>query len=411
MKAMTLLILIFTQTAKANEVELLHWWTSQGETAALEVLAKTVKQQGIGWKSAAVQGGGGDGAMAVLQARAIVGNPPFLTQIEGYTLKSWAELSFVTPLDKFAYSDGWGSKMHNIARQVSQYNGHYVSVPITLHRINWMWLNLHLFRQHALKVPQTWPQLLSVVQYFHSKGVKPLALGNTPWQVFMLFENMALGIGGDAYYRAAFTKLKPEALTSATTYKVLALFHSLGELIKEGLSKQNWDAATQELIEGRAAIQLSGDWVLGELITHEDSKKQNIVCYPAPQTERYFVYNIDSLALLDQSNIPPSPGLLVNTLAGLPFQQAFNRLKGALPARSDADLSGFHPCSVTALQAFLQAEKNGQLLPSVADSMALSPIAQNAIMNELFRYFNGLTPSAETLIARLLAIAENQRPK
>ena len=60
----------------ADEVEVLHWWTSGGEAAALEVLKKKLESQGITWKDMPVAGGGGEQAMTALRARVTAGNPP-----------------------------------------------------------------------------------------------------------------------------------------------------------------------------------------------------------------------------------------------------------------------------------------------------------------------------------------------
>ncbi|MEM8704041.1 MAG: sugar ABC transporter substrate-binding protein, partial [Pseudomonadota bacterium] len=35
---------------KAEDVEVLHWWTSGGEAAALNVLKQDLEGQGIGWQ-------------------------------------------------------------------------------------------------------------------------------------------------------------------------------------------------------------------------------------------------------------------------------------------------------------------------------------------------------------------------
>src|SRR3712207_8262783 len=59
----------------AEEVEVIHWWTSGGEAAALQVLRENLEKQGITWKDAAIAGGGGDQARTVLQARMAAGNP------------------------------------------------------------------------------------------------------------------------------------------------------------------------------------------------------------------------------------------------------------------------------------------------------------------------------------------------
>ena len=55
--------------AIADDVEVLHWWTSGGEAKALTVLKDDLKTQGIGWKDMPVAGGGGSNAMTVLRAR------------------------------------------------------------------------------------------------------------------------------------------------------------------------------------------------------------------------------------------------------------------------------------------------------------------------------------------------------
>ena len=43
----------------ADNVEVLHWWTSGGEAAALDVLKKDLEGKGISWTDMPVAGGGG----------------------------------------------------------------------------------------------------------------------------------------------------------------------------------------------------------------------------------------------------------------------------------------------------------------------------------------------------------------
>ena len=42
-------LLVFGSAA-AQEVEVLHWWTSGGEAGALQVLKQDLKRNGITWK-------------------------------------------------------------------------------------------------------------------------------------------------------------------------------------------------------------------------------------------------------------------------------------------------------------------------------------------------------------------------
>ena len=72
--------------AHADEVEVLHWWTSGGEAAALEVLKKDLESKGVTWKDMPVAGGGGEAAMTALRARVTAGNPPTAVQALGFDI-------------------------------------------------------------------------------------------------------------------------------------------------------------------------------------------------------------------------------------------------------------------------------------------------------------------------------------
>jgi len=73
----------------AEEVEVLHWWTSGGEAKALGVLKKDLEDQGIGWKDMPVAGGGGSEAMTVLRSRVQAGNSPTAVQMLGFDIQDW----------------------------------------------------------------------------------------------------------------------------------------------------------------------------------------------------------------------------------------------------------------------------------------------------------------------------------
>ena len=70
---------------------MLHWWTSGGEAAALNVLKQDLAKEGYAWKDVPVAGGGGEGAMTALKAMVAAGNPPTASQILGYFAVDYAE--------------------------------------------------------------------------------------------------------------------------------------------------------------------------------------------------------------------------------------------------------------------------------------------------------------------------------
>lgn len=68
--AVSLVSLIPFSALAANTegtVEVVHWWTSGGEAAAVKVLRELVEKDGYTWKDSAVAGGAGAAAMTVLK--------------------------------------------------------------------------------------------------------------------------------------------------------------------------------------------------------------------------------------------------------------------------------------------------------------------------------------------------------
>jgi glucose/mannose transport system substrate-binding protein len=81
---------ISTSAVLAEDVEVLHWWTSGGEAAALNVLKDNLGGQSIGWVDMPVAGGGGEAAMTALRARVTAGDAPTAVQMLGFDILDWA---------------------------------------------------------------------------------------------------------------------------------------------------------------------------------------------------------------------------------------------------------------------------------------------------------------------------------
>ena len=71
-----LITLAFTSTSSiaGPKIEVLHWWTSGGEAAALKVLKDDFAANGGEWLDMPVTGGGGDAANVALKARIVAGD-------------------------------------------------------------------------------------------------------------------------------------------------------------------------------------------------------------------------------------------------------------------------------------------------------------------------------------------------
>jgi glucose/mannose transport system substrate-binding protein len=93
--------------AMAEQVEVLHWWTSGGEAKAAAELKKMLSEKGVTWKDFAVAGGAGDNAMTALKTRVVSGNPPTAAQIKGPAIQEWGDEGVLSNIDAVAKSGNW----------------------------------------------------------------------------------------------------------------------------------------------------------------------------------------------------------------------------------------------------------------------------------------------------------------
>ena len=127
--------------ADVKEVQMLHWWTSGGEAAALNVLKQDLAKEGYTWKDVPVAGGGGEGAMTALKAMVAAGNPPTASQILGYYAVDYAEAGKLGDITSLADKEGWAKVVPTALQKFTTTNGKWDAVPVNIHSVNWIWLN------------------------------------------------------------------------------------------------------------------------------------------------------------------------------------------------------------------------------------------------------------------------------
>lgn len=393
--------------------ELLHWWSTQGELKALNTIDAVIKQENsqsnkFDWQVNAITGEGGLTTAKVLQTRGLAGKLPTLAQLSGTEITTWAKFGLLQPLDNTAKLAHWENVMRPLTLSVSQYQGKFIALPLAIHRINWLWTNNALFEQYQQTPPQNVEQLITTIKLFKAANVKPLAIGNQPWQVSILFENIALGLTSSGYYQKAFMQLDPQAINSPEMHLVLDKFREIALLIKPSMRGDSWENATLSLIKGSAAMQLAGDWVLGEIMAIDKNALNDVSCHAAPGTKGNFIYNMDNVVHFKNDNGEPenlSAGRVLSQLSSKSLQHDFNKAKGSLPARLDVDMSDFNVCGLKAEADYQQAKINHTLLPSMTDSMAVNPIMQKMLISLIYDLFNNPKITNQSFINNFSAIA------
>ena len=391
--AMTLAIL--GGAAQAAEVEVLHWWTSGGEAAALDVLKKKLESQGVSWKDMPVAGGGGEAAMTALRARVTSGNPPTAVQGLGFDIQDWAKQGVLGDLNAVAGKEGWDKTVPEALQKFSKYDGKWISAPVNVHSTNWIWINKAQLDKAGGKVPATWEDLVKVLDAMKANGITPLAHGGQAWQEATMFDGVVLSLGAD-FYKAAFIDLDPKALGGDKMVEAFTRMAKLRTYVDKDFSGRDWNLASAMVIEGKGGMQMMGDWAKGEFLKAGKKPGTDFVCIRFPGTQGAVTFNSDQFMMFKVGADRQAAQLtMASDIESPEFQSAFNVVKGSVPARTDVPDTAFDDCGKKGIADLADAAKNGKLFGSMAHGHASPAAIKNAVYDVVTRQFNGeLDPKA-----------------
>lgn len=378
----------------ASDVELLHWWTSEGEARAVRTLEPMMAAQGIMLRMPSVSGGA-DALAHTLRERLAARKAPDAVQMKATDLATWGDQGALASLDAFAKADGWDYKIpRQIAAQV-QYRGKYVAIPVNVHRVNWLYINRALLQQVQGRAPQTWTQFFQLAERLQKAGITPLAHGNQPWQNLTLFETVVLGVGGVDLYLRALVHAEPGAIESPAMEHALQTFVALKPLTTKTAraagASQDWNAATAQVITGQAAMQFMGDWAKGEFLAAQRVPEKDFLCASTPGAASSYVYVVDSLAVFRRganAEATPEQVALARAVTNVDFQATFNLAKGSIPITPGVDMTRFDACAKESSAFFLAARLAQTLVPSVAHRMALGAGLHKTLEARVDRLWN-----------------------
>ncbi|HTW26713.1 MAG TPA: ABC transporter substrate-binding protein [Acetobacteraceae bacterium] len=406
---MAALLTVGVARAQPQSVEVIHWWTSGGEAAALRVLKQDLQQQGVTWKDAPVAGGGGAAAMTTLRARVTAGSPPDASQMLGYAIQDWAQLGVLADLTPIATKDGWDAAIPKALWPFSKYDGKWIAAPVNFHSTNWIWVNTADLDKLGMKPPTTWDELVTVLDKAKAAGMIPLALGGQAWQEATIFDSIVLTTGGPDFYKKSMMELDPAALDSPTMLKVFQRMATLRGFVDPNFSGRDWNLATAMVIKGDALMQIMGDWAKGEFVNAHKVAGQDFGCYRFPGTQGAVTFNTDQFVFFKKGkDLTPAQAQMAADIESKSFQSAFNVIKGSVPARTDVPDTAFDACGKKGIADLKEADAHGTLLGSMAHGYANPPAVQNAMYDVITRHFNGQlkTEDAPKALADAVAAAK-----
>lgn len=397
-----ILLLLLTSFAMSEDVEILHWWTSDGEAKAAQALQFALKEEGVNWLDAAIEGGGGEGAMAVLKSRVLQGRAPAAAQIIGPDIQQWAQLGFLGHFNIVALAHDWPTILHPTVDSLVQHADQYVAVPFGVHRINWLWVNKAWMERSQMTQPLTWADFFELAEYFQTQGIVPLAHGNEPWQNATLFEVVVLSVGGPEFYNDVFVENSEEAIASSLFADALTLLAKLKLVMDQQINGRTWQEASQMVVDGRAGMQIMGDWVLGELRAWQ--RPDEVLCLSAPNTQNLHLYSVDTMVMFQDPELSSYKTQLTfaETVLRPEVQLAYASAKGAVPVRADTIPAELGDCGQVSYQLFRENERTESLSPSLAHSMAKPSEIEDVFVDVIHSFFQKPNTPVESVQQKLL---------
>ena len=376
--------------ARAEDVEVLHWWTSGGEAAALNVLKEDLAGKGIGWVDMPVAGGGGEAAMTALRARVTAGNPPTAVQMLGFDITDWAAEGALGNLDSVATAEGWDAVVPGALQGFSKYDGHWIAAPVNVHSTNWVWISKAALDAAGGKAPETWEELVAVLDAMKANGITPLGHGGQAWQDATVFDGIVLGLGTD-FYKAAFIDLDPAALGGEQLAEAFNRLIKLRSYVDDNFSGRDWNLASAMVINGEAGMQMMGDWAKGEFLKAGKVPGTDFVCIRFPGTQGSVTFNSDQFAMFNVEGdaAKAAQGAMASAIMNPTFQSAFNVVKGSVPARTDVPNDAFDDCGKKGMADLAEASTAGKLFGSMAHGHAAPAAVKNATYDVITAAFNG----------------------
>lgn len=371
-----------------SEVEVFTWWAAGSELTGLEALEAVFVEQhpDIEFINGAVAGGAGSAAKDLLQTRLQSGNPPDTFQAHaGLELEDYidaGQLEDVSDLyDEFGLTDAFPSDLIDLLTV----DGAIYSVPSNIHRSNVVWANPEVLDAAGVDSdarPATIDEWISDLQKVDDSGAIALSIA-APWTQVHLLETVLMADLGTEAYNGLWTGETDWASSDVTS--ALENFETLMSFTNTDRDGLDWPDATQMVIDGEAAYNVMGDWAVAQFEENDVERGTGFIDFPVPGSEGQFGFLADSFTLPDGAPHPDGAKAWLETIGSLEGQVAFNKAKGSIPARTDADPSEFSEYQQTAIDSYASDD----IVASLAHGAAASVTVLNGIENAISKFTSG----------------------
>lgn len=377
--------------ASATELEVMHWWTSGGEAAAVGEFADAFNATGNTWVDAAIAGG--DAARAVMVSRLTGGDPMGAFQFNhGRQAEELIEAGLLRDITDIAEAEGWTDIVNPPSLLEScTVDGRIYCAPVNIHSWQWLWLSHKAYADAGIPVPTNWAEFVSAGPALEEAGKIPMAMGQEGWQQAGAFSVLIASLVPADIYNSVYGDKDTDVAGGAEMATVFAAAADARAMAAKS-TVQNWNDATALVIRGDAGGQIMGDWAQGEMAVAEVTAGEDYSCLPGLGTNPRLSTGGDAFyfpVLEDEAQIAAQTEL-AKVMLSPETQVSFNLKKGSLPVRGDVDLATANDCMAKGLELL----KAGALLPDV--NQLITPDTNEQLKTLFTEFFSDPSMTPET---------------
>jgi glucose/mannose transport system substrate-binding protein len=374
-------------TKSTKQLEVVSWWTSGSESAALDVLFAKFRASnpGVDAVNGAVAGGAGSNAIVALAKRLQKDDPPDVWQtFAGKSVQGYASRGVVRSVASIFDRERLRATMNPTILNSLMHDGRPYGIPTGAHRSNVLWFNKKLLEQAGVPPPSTgytFATFLADLEKVKASGAVPLCLGGKDrFTKVELFENTLLSSIGTSGWRDMVDHGLDWRSSSVRT--ALKRFGAMLGFTDPQASTLTWDNATRKLASGGCAFESMNDSAFGELVAAGAQQGADFGATPFPGTGDSFLAVVDVFVAATKAKNAKNALAFLGGIDEPSTQLPFSRAKGSIPVVRGVDVSRLPPYQQASSKAFWTLP----VLLSVAHGEAMSPEFEEGFYDAVSSY-------------------------
>lgn len=337
----------------AADVEVIHWWTSGGEQAAVSVFANEFDALGEDrWVDTAIALG--ENARAATMQRTLGGDPPGAAQFNpGRQYEELIAAGLLLDLTPLAEEEGWADIVRpDVIAEPCHIDGKWWCVPVNIHSEAWMWASIPAFEKAGVELPTSIFDLVEKAPALQEAGLIPYAQGGESWQLNAAFGAVMIGSLGIENRDKLLRDKDMDVANSAEMTRAFETFRAMKSFSDPGSPGRNWNDTTALVLNDEAGVQIMGDWARGEFGVAGEQPGVDYACLPIDSENPFVTTGGDIFVFFKQDDpaVEEAQFKMASMMMSPRVQALFNVAKGSMPVRDDVDMSLADDCMKLGLE-------------------------------------------------------------